>query len=116
MGTLVAVQGCSLEWTVTGGSVVEGEIVTVPSLNSFVESKGIYYGDLTVIGVLSGNAPVNLIISPSGGVVKVNGESVVLKGDGSVTINWSGTTGSPPPSGTVSVKISDAGQSSLFVG
>ena len=134
MGKKIANTGCVIKATITGGPTLPGFvpgsaiIVTPPSANVKVGGLPAYSGDLTVQIPLVFSPPAFVAVEPVSMVAvctikptgkhKINGKQIVLEGDKSATVAWSGTaaaTSSSPVScsGTVMVEISSAGQMSV---
>lgn len=110
MGKYIAVQGCTLECT----PAATAQITTSPSTTTKAGGKACYRGSLTInvtnaTAVTDGNGTGTGTITGSAQEVKIDGQPAVLEGDG-VQITVSGTSGGQPASGTVTVKISRAGQ------
>ena len=120
MGKNVAVDGCTLE--ITGGSGPAPTITSTPSTKVLADGKGVFFKEIafTVSGVTAGD----IANSDGQGSGKITGtgdnilsgsDKAVLEGDISAEITVNGTkpsqSGPVPASGTIKVKVSDAGQS-----
>lgn len=110
MGKYIAVQGCTLECT----PVATAQIATSPSTTTKADGKACYRGSLTITvtnatAVTDGNGAGTGVITGSAQEVRIDGQPAVLEGD-KVQITVSGTADGNPASGTVIVKISQAGQ------
>ena len=123
-----------LKFTVTGapsipGVPLDGVITTPPSSDVSVGGGAAFSGPLTVTGTLVFLPPAFVPMTPPGGVVtltivptgtkdSINGKPVVLEGDRSIEMPWTGTaaatSSSPIPcAGTISVEILSAGQTTV---
>lgn len=110
MGKYIIVQGCTLECT----PAATAQIATSPSTTTKADGKACYRGSLTInvtkaTAVTDGNGAGTGVITGSAQEVRIDGQPAVLEGD-KIQITVSGTSGGNPASGTVIVKISQAGQ------
>jgi len=130
MKKAVAVDGCTLTITTAGvnGTIT---IVSIPSLKSSAESKGIYSGDmqLLITGITgippagsSSPGTASCSISPTAQKNKADGQLVVRVGDKVEQVSAVGATEpNPPPPGNTKpstiifdVEITDAGQTKVL--
>ena len=134
MGKRIANTGCVINAVIAGGPTPPGFIpgsaiiVTPPSTNVTAGGLPVFSGDIIVQVPLVFAPPAFVAIEPASMVAvctikptgkhTVNGKRVVLEGDTSDTIVWSGTAAATSPSpipcfGTVMVEIAFAGQTSV---
>lgn len=119
-GTPVAVQGCMVSIT-SGQTATSIQITTQPSQKNKVGGKGIYFGnvDVTLTAVTVGSlvcASATLTISGSAQTIfdKTSGDKAVLKGDSaSDTFTFTDSSTGSTTDLTISVKITDAGQTAV---
>lgn len=126
MGKEIAVKGCHLVIS-SGGSGPEPTITSQPSDDVLVSGKGVFFEEIKfkVSGVTSGD-----IANADGegeGTIQGTGDSilliagdkkVVLKDDESEDVPVNGTkpsqSGKAPASGSIKVKVLDAGQTDVI--
>lgn len=116
----LAVLGCTV--SITSGHTTPNPIVitTQPSSNVSVNGKGVYKGTISVtvapIADPSGNTSTGgtITIDGSGSNCLVDGSNAVLKNDsGSQSFPFVNASSAPVGSQTVSIKITDAGQTDV---
>lgn len=126
MAKAVTVDGCTLEVVApgTGDITIDPD---QPSADVFINGNGVYFKEIkfSVANSNGGGSIQNNDGSGSGsisatgdGVLDADGNKCVLEGD-NVTITVYGTnpssSGSVPASGSITVKVSNAGQSDVNV-
>ena len=126
MGKEVAVDGCHLVIS-SGGSGPEPTITSQPSGDVLVSGKGVFFGEIKfkVSGVTSGDIAnadgkgEGTIQGTGSNILLISGsKKVVLKDDESASVSVSGTkpsqSGPVPASGSIKVKVSNAGQTDVI--
>lgn len=126
MGKNIAVKGCHLVIS-SGGSGPEPTIESQPSDDVLVGGKGVFFGEIKfkVSGVTSGDITnadgkgEGTIQGTGSNILLIAGsKKVVLKDDESASVPVTGTkpsqSGPVPASGSVKVKVSDAGQTDVI--
>lgn len=117
MAKYIAVNGATLK--LSSGTATGKEITSTPSSNSKIEGNGIYSGTINI--AISGFVGSTVAVQTGGGSgtingtaskVKVDGNSVVLKGDesGDILITGNYANGNPGAQETIKVSIDDPGQ------
>ena len=126
MGKNIAVKGCHLTIS-SGGSGPEPTIKSQPSDDVLVSGKGVFFGEIKfeVSGVTAGDIAnadgkgEGTIQGTGSNILLISGsKKVVLKDDESASVTVKGTkpsqSGSAPASGSIKVKVSDAGQTDVI--
>jgi hypothetical protein len=126
MGKEVAVKGCHLTIS-SGGSGPEPTIKSQPSDDVLVSGKGVFFGEIKfeVSGVTAGDIAnadgkgEGTIKGTGSNILLISGsKKVVLKDDESASVTVNGTkpsqSGSAPASGSIKVKVSNAGQTDVI--
>jgi tetrahydrodipicolinate N-succinyltransferase len=113
-GKLAAVEGCTLTLS-SGAGVIQ--IITPASAKVRASGKGVYFGALqiSVTGFSSEKVDVGAgtgVLNPTATKAKSGGYAV-RAGDESEVITISGTKGNSSATDTVTVRITDAGQTKL---
>ena len=123
MGKAVAVDGCTIEDTTGGGTVT---ITSQPSAKDEAGGKGIYFGPLTfsvsgsngggTIGDKNGAGSGQIVGSGSKICDSAGNPAVLLDDEVTITVNGTTTSGSStsPSSGSITVKITKAGQDKVI--
>lgn len=117
MSKYIAVKGATLK--LSAGTATRKEITSIPSSHAKIEGNGVYNGTINV--QISGYSGSTVATQTGGGLgsingtaskVKVDGNSVVLKGDQSNNILITGNyaNGSPGAQEIITVSIDDPGQ------
>lgn len=124
MGKNIAVKGCTL--VIQGGSGPPPTITNQPSSDITVGGKGVFFKEIKVSlsGVTAGTITnsdgqgTGSITGTGADVLDANGDKAVLEGDVSASITVNGTMSTPSgpqsASGTVTVKVSAAGQTDVI--
>lgn len=116
----LAVSGCSLE--LQGGfSAATMQITSLPSADIKINGKGVYFGDIDVAlasvqdpSKTSVCATGKITIHPTAGNILSGTDKAVQNGDsGSATLTFTNTTSGATALMSVTVKISDAGQTDV---
>lgn len=115
----LAVQGCQVSIT-SGQSASMIQITTQPSDVNFVNSKGIYFGDIDVslTAITSGSyvcASATITISGTAdNILDANGNKAVQKGDsGSKSLTFTNPSTYEQITATVKIEITNAGQTDV---
>ena len=117
MAKLIAVNGATLK--LSAGQATGKTITSDPSTKTKIDGNGVYKGTINV--KISGYVGSTVAVQTGGGSgsipgtaskVKVEGDSVVLKGDksGNILITGNYANGNPGAQETITVSIDDPGQ------
>ena len=117
----IAVSGCTLEPV----PPATGTITINPNQESqdvLINSKGVYFKEIkfSVAGSNGGGSVTNndgtgngSIIATGSNMTDAEGNSAVLEGDVSALVTITGTAGESSASGTITVKVTKAGQTDV---
>ncbi len=117
MGELLANGAAVVTATVPGGTAVP-TVTSLPSTKGFLDSIGIYRGDLNVLvsaGIISGvcvqTAPETLTISPTSTKVSLEDLAVIRQGDSYIgSVSGTHPTTGAPCTIPVTIEVANAGQ------
>lgn len=114
----IAVLGCELEVVSPGTGTVT--VTSQPSSDIFINNKGVFFREIqfTVSGSNGGGAVTNNDGTGSGSIIASGADVLnipsnlmaVLEGDTSMPVSITGTAGQYTATGTVTVRVKNAGQ------
>ena len=125
MGKAIAVQGCTLVIS-SGGSGPNPTITSQPSTQVLVSNKGVFFKEIkfSVSGANAGSISNNdghgsgTILATGTYILDGSSNKVVLLDDESASVTLNGTKPGPdgpePATGSVKVKVSNAGQTDVI--
>jgi hypothetical protein len=125
MGKAIAVQGCTLVIS-SGGSGPNPTVTSQPSTQVLINTKGVFFKEIkfSVSGANAGEITNSdghgsgTILATGTYVLDGSGNKVVLLDDESASVTLNGTKpgseGPEPATGTIKVKVSNAGQTDVI--